>query len=293
MIVINGFKNEITIEQAPAVDQVFELENILVDQFLGRGYSKKDIVFLTTGIGAAKTTYGCINSHYYDLTKPVNGTRGIFRTKQAGRTGLGSVMSDKKVRAVVILAEYPQGENPYGAQDWEKVKKAGARLHKVVKEVDPQSLKMHRKGSAGLITFMNKEEYQSLPVNNFQVGSDPRAGQICGKNYAEHLFEHRGMDGCFPGCNLQCTKGGLGNPDLRRTPGAGLGRRPGIRDRRRLRLQPGNLERRIHHGSQLALRQLRHRYDHHGRHHGLYHGMFSARLSDPRGYRRVCADLGR
>ena len=88
------------------------------------------------------------------------------------------------------------------------MKRAGAKLHKVVKEVDPQSLKMHRKGSAGLITFMSKAEYQSLPVRNFQGGSDPRAAQICGKYYAEHLFDHRGMDGCFPGCNLQCTKGG-------------------------------------------------------------------------------------
>ncbi len=138
MIVIDGFKNEITLEQAPAVDQVFELEKILVDQFLGRGYSKKDIVFLSTGIGAASTTYGCINSHYFDPTKPVNGIRGLFRTKQAGRTGLGSVMRDKNVRAVVVLAEYPRGENPYGAQDWDRVKKAGARLHQVVKAVDPQ-----------------------------------------------------------------------------------------------------------------------------------------------------------
>ena len=67
---------------------------------------------------------------------------------------------------------------------------------------------MYRKGSAGLIAFMNKEEYQSLPVNNYQLGSDPRADQITGKFYAEHLFDHRGMDGCFPGCNLRCTKGG-------------------------------------------------------------------------------------
>ena len=208
MIVIDGFNNEITLEPAPAVDQVFELEKILVDQFLGRGYAKKDIVFLSTGIGAARTTYGCINSHYYDPTKPINGTRGIFRTKQAGRTGLGSVMLDKNVRAVVVLAEYPQGENPYGAQDWDRVKKAGAHLHQVVKAVDPNSLQMHRKGSAGLITFMNKEAFQSLPVKNYQLGSDPRAEQICGKTYAARLFEQRGVDGCFPGCNLRCTKGG-------------------------------------------------------------------------------------
>jgi aldehyde:ferredoxin oxidoreductase len=208
IIVIDGFKGEIYFIPAPAIDLVFDLEKNLVDRFMSQGYSKKDIVFVSTGIGAANTTYGCINSHYYDPTKPVDGTRGIFRTKQAGRTGLGSVMRDKNVRAVVVLAEYPHGENPYGAYDWERVKKAGARLHKVVKEVDPNSLQMSRKGSAGLISFMNQEAYQSLPVKNYQFGSDPRAGQICGSTYAERLFEHRGMDGCFPGCNLRCTKGG-------------------------------------------------------------------------------------
>jgi aldehyde:ferredoxin oxidoreductase len=208
MIVINGFKNEITLTEPPTFGQVFEQEKAIIDYFLGQGYQKKDIVFLTTGIGAAKTTYGCINSHYYDPTKPGNGSKGLFRTKQAGRTGLGTVMMDKNIKAIVVLAEYPHGENPYGAHDWSRVKKAGAHLHKVVKENDPNSLRMYRKGSAGLISFMNKEDYQSLPVNNYQLGSDPRADQICGKTYEQKLFVHQGVDGCFPGCNLRCTKGG-------------------------------------------------------------------------------------
>jgi aldehyde:ferredoxin oxidoreductase len=208
MIVIDGFKNEISITKAPAMDQVFDLEKAIVDQFLHEGHEKKNIVFLTTGVGAANTTYGCINSHYYDAAKPVDGAKGLYRTKQAGRTGLGTVMMNKNIRAIVVLAAYPHGENPYGAADWNKVKQAGTKLHKIVQDVDPQSLQMYRKGSAGLISFMNKEDYQSLPVNNYQYGSDPRAGQICGKAYAEHLFDHRGMDGCFPGCNLRCTKGG-------------------------------------------------------------------------------------
>jgi aldehyde:ferredoxin oxidoreductase len=208
MIVIDGFKSEISITKAPVIDQVFNLEKALVEQFTGAGYEKKDIVFLTTGIGAANTAYGCINSHYFDATKPVDGTKGLFRTKQAGRTGLGSVMINKNIRAIVILVSYPHGENPYGAADWDKVKQSGLKLHKVVKDVDPQSLKMGRKGSAGLISFMNKEAYQSLPVKNYQLGSDPQANQICGTAYAERLFEQRGMDGCFPGCNLRCTKGG-------------------------------------------------------------------------------------
>jgi aldehyde:ferredoxin oxidoreductase len=208
MIVIDDFKGEIYITDAPAMDEVFDLERAIVETFLQKGRQKKDIVFLTTGLGAANTLYGCINSHYYDAVKPVNETKGLFRTKQAGRTGLGTVMMNKNIRAVVVLSGFPRGENPYGAADWNKVKQSGSRLHKVVKEVDPQSLRMYRKGSAGLIAFMNKDDYQSLPVNNYQYGSDARAGQICGKNYEEHLFDHRGMDGCFPGCNLRCTKGG-------------------------------------------------------------------------------------
>lgn len=208
MIVIDGFRGEVSMTDAPAVDHVFNLEREIVDRFVREGHDQKEIVFLTTGVGASRTTYGCINSHYFDPAKPVDGTKGLFRTKQAGRTGLGTVMQDKKIRAIVILAKYPHGENPYGAADWEKVKRAGAKLAEVVREVDPQSLKMYRKGSAGLIDFMNKEEYKSLPVHNYQLGSDPRAENISGKFYADHLFDHRGMDGCFPGCNLRCTKGG-------------------------------------------------------------------------------------
>ncbi|MEI6306000.1 MAG: aldehyde ferredoxin oxidoreductase C-terminal domain-containing protein, partial [Deltaproteobacteria bacterium] len=208
MIVIDAFGQEITIEDAPAMEEVFDLEQAIAGRFVKDGHDKRHITFVTTGTGSASTSYGCINSHYFDVTKPVDGKKGLWRTKQAGRTGLGTVMHDKGLRAIVVLADYLHGDNPYGAVDWDKAKQAGARLHKVVKEVDPHSLKMYRKGSAGLITFVNKSEYQSLPVRNYQGGSDPRAVQICGKHYAEHLFEHRGMDGCFPGCNLQCTKGG-------------------------------------------------------------------------------------
>ena len=84
MIVIDGFKSEVTIRPAPVADQVFNLEKAIVDQFIKEGREKKDITFLTTGIGAANTTFGCINSHYYDATKPVDGTKGLY-PHQAGR----------------------------------------------------------------------------------------------------------------------------------------------------------------------------------------------------------------
>jgi len=208
MVVINGFTHEVTIEDITHLDEAFDIERMVDQRFTAAGYDRRHIAFMSTGTGADHTTFGCINSHYFDVTKPTPTGKGVYRTKQAGRTGIGSVMSDKGIRAIVVLAGYPQGENPYGADDWERAKAAGKRLHTVVKEVDPTSLRMSRKGSAGLITFMNRDEYRSLPVNNFQAGSDPRAPQICGSFYEEHLFEHRGMDGCFPGCNLQCNKGG-------------------------------------------------------------------------------------
>ncbi len=221
MIVIDGLKGRVSVEEFSGYGEAFDLERHMIERFTAAGCDKRNIAFLSTGIGAANTNYGCINSHYFDVTKPVNGGRGLFRVKQAGRTGIGSVMYRKGIQSIVVLAEHPRGPNPYGAADWEKVKRAGTKLHKVVKDVDPQSLKMHRKGSAGLITFMSKTEYQSLPVHNFQSGTDPRAPRICGKYYAEHLFDHRGMDGCFPGCNLQCTKGGW----VTLTSGAHAGRK--------------------------------------------------------------------
>jgi aldehyde:ferredoxin oxidoreductase len=209
MIVIDGLNNEVAVVDITSNDQVFDLEHEIVARFTEAGYDRRSLAFMTTGKGAATTSFGCINSHYFDVTKPAqDGGKGVWRTKQAGRTGLGTVMINKNVRAIVVLAAHPHGENPFGAADWEKAKLAGKRLHTVVREVDPTSLKMYRKGSAGLIPFMNKHEYQSLPVHNYQAGSDPRADRISGKFYAENLFEHRGMDGCFPGCNLMCTKGG-------------------------------------------------------------------------------------
>jgi aldehyde:ferredoxin oxidoreductase len=209
MIVIDGINNDVSVIDISSTDQAFDLEHEIVARFTEAGHDKLNLAFMTTGKGAATTSFGCINSHYFDVTKPAqDGSKGVWRTKQAGRTGLGTVMIKKNIRAIVVLAAHPHGENPFGATDWEKARQAGKRLHTVVKEVDPHSLKMYRKGSAGLIPFMNKHEYQSLPVNNYQAGSDERADHISGKFYAENLFEHRGMDGCFPGCNLMCTKGG-------------------------------------------------------------------------------------
>lgn len=124
MIVIDGFRQEVSLEEAPADDEAFDLERHITERFVDAGYNKRHIAFMSTGIGAANTAYGCINSHYYDVNKPLpDGGRGLFRTKQAG-----------------------------------------ARLHKVVKEVDPQSLKMYRKGELRTLVQVYYEERGWSPV---------------------------------------------------------------------------------------------------------------------------------
>ncbi|MCE5265025.1 MAG: hypothetical protein LLG97_16025, partial [Deltaproteobacteria bacterium] len=80
MIVIDAFRGEVYLTDAPAIDRVFDLEREIIDRFLREGRDRKEIVFLTTGAGAARTTFGCINSHYFDPAKPVDGAKGIFRT---------------------------------------------------------------------------------------------------------------------------------------------------------------------------------------------------------------------
>ena len=58
MIIIDSFKNEVTITDAPAMVQVFDLETAIVDRFVKEGHDKRNIVFVTAGVGAANTTFG-------------------------------------------------------------------------------------------------------------------------------------------------------------------------------------------------------------------------------------------
>ena len=209
--------------------EVFDLEKTLVDRFVQKGRDRKEIVFLTTGIGAAHTTYGCINSHYFDPTKHVDGTKGFFRTKQAGRTGLGTVMIDKKIRAIVVLAEFPHGENPYGAADWDKAKQAGARLGKVVREVDPQSLKMYRKGSAGLIAFMNKAGVPVAAREQLPVGLRSAGGADHGEILRRSPLRPPGDGRLLSRLQPALHQRRLGHLEVRRAQGAqGVGGRPRV-----------------------------------------------------------------
>ena len=69
--------------------------------------------------------------------------------------------------------------------------------------MDPKQNEMARVGTTHLVPIMN--EFDLLPTNNFQFGSDPRASLI-GRDVFEKLFDP-GFDGCWKGCTVACSHG--------------------------------------------------------------------------------------
>ena len=50
MIVIDAFTRQVYLTEAPAIDQVFDLERAIVDRFVQAGHDKRHIVFVSTGM---------------------------------------------------------------------------------------------------------------------------------------------------------------------------------------------------------------------------------------------------
>ncbi len=66
IILIDGLKNEVSIEEFRHSGEAFDLERIIDQRFTAQGVDRRNIAFMTTGTGADHTTFGCINSHYYE-----------------------------------------------------------------------------------------------------------------------------------------------------------------------------------------------------------------------------------
>jgi len=91
MIVIDGFHDEITLrkrlQRTMSLNWKKALQTGSSGQVMTRKISPSDNGHWRPQI----RTYGCINSHYFRSHKNrIDETKGLFRTKQAGRTGLGN-----------------------------------------------------------------------------------------------------------------------------------------------------------------------------------------------------------
>lgn len=197
LIRIDGDAGKISIVRAPEkAFSLFDAEKY-VEQWKGDG-KPSGIAFVTAGMGAERTLFGCVNSVYYD------NRRNRCRAKQAGRGGLGTVMREKGLWGVVVKGDMSKGFSNQPANR-DRLREAGRNIRKVIREVDPNAMRLGRQGTTSLIDMMNP--HHLLPVNNYQYGTDDRAEDVSGTIFEDRIFEQKKPDGCFAGCTLSCTKG--------------------------------------------------------------------------------------
>lgn len=197
MVLIDGDKGEVTLRETPSEQGSLLEVDAQLESWKGDG-QVRNVGVLTTGKGAANTAFGCLNSIYFDPK------RKRARAKQAGRGGTGTVMQAKGLWGIVVRNNRNKSLSNLPG-DVERLRKAGNELRGVIREVDPKALRMAWQGTTSLIDMMNAAHI--LPINNYQYNQSGKAAQISGDVFEHRYFQQGVPDGCFPGCNLACTKG--------------------------------------------------------------------------------------
>ena len=195
IVFIDGIDEKIQIfETLGLPGESYDLSAILTAHF-GKGKSR-NISVVSTGPGAKNTLIGCLNFSWYDLK------RKRARYKQAGRGGIGSVFADKGIKAIVARWDEVT-VNTNDPDDVTALKEVGRKHSREIVELDPKQNEMAKIGTTHLVSIMN--DFDLLPVNNFQYGQHPEADNI-GQEVYRRIFD-AGYDGCWMGCTLACSHG--------------------------------------------------------------------------------------
>ena len=199
VILIDGEKGKIIVETAP----LEEKDTHLLSEQLTNMYtsedtdkSKQKVSVVTSGKGAENSFWGCLNFSFYDIR------RKVPRVKQAGRGGLGTVLRNKNVKAIVTKVEKVSGVSNNPA-DPVTLAKIGTKLHREVRDLDRYQCNMRAVGTAHLVEIM--DEYDLLPTENYRFGGFPKASKIYSPEFYKY-FTKIIPDGCWHGCTMACAK---------------------------------------------------------------------------------------
>jgi aldehyde:ferredoxin oxidoreductase len=196
VIFVDGDEGKVQVEDAGSLPSETHLLVDLMTKKYG-GENGQSVSAVSSGPGAEHTLFGCLNFSWYDAG------RKIHRYKQAGRGGIGTVLRDKRVKAIVVKYSGRVSVETNGPFDAELVKQAGVWHSQEIRRLDPKQNEMAVVGTTNLVTVMN--EFDLLPVNNFRYGSHPLAEQLGMEVYRKKF--HKGFDGCWMGCAIACSHG--------------------------------------------------------------------------------------
>ncbi len=201
IVLIDGQKGVIRIEEAPLepVDSHVLAEQ-LTHMYAASEADRRNVSVVSAGAGAEHSLFGCLNFSFYDVR------RKCVRLKQAGRGGIGTVLRDKRVKALVCRGPVVKGDMNRAA-DHETIAKLGIKMHHEIHEYDDQQCHMRRQGTAHLVEIM--DAYDLLPVHNFQFGAHPGTKNIASPVW-DKRFTQETVDGCWYGCSMACAKGADG-----------------------------------------------------------------------------------
>jgi aldehyde:ferredoxin oxidoreductase len=195
ILFIDGINQQISIYNSEGLpDDAYALSRILTDHF-SRG-KPRSISVVSTGSGAMHSRFGCLNVTWYDPK------RKRPRLKQAGRGGLGTVFTDKGIKAIVVRWDTVSlsSNNP---SDKDGVKSVAKQYSKEIVALDPKQNQMAKIGTTHIVSIMN--DFDLLPTHNFQFGRHKGASLI-GRDAFADIFDP-GFDGCWMGCAVACSHG--------------------------------------------------------------------------------------
>ncbi|HSM23703.1 MAG TPA: aldehyde ferredoxin oxidoreductase C-terminal domain-containing protein [Anaerolineaceae bacterium] len=198
IIFIDGDNGVVKVEAAPLDPIDTHLVNTkLTEMYADDEKDKKNISVISAGQAAAHIPICGLNISYYDPKKKE------VRFKQAARGGAGTVLRDKKIKAIVVKFSDLNADSN-GVADMALLRKAGSRINKEISDFDASQNDMRGTGTPYLVEIMNR--FDLLPTHNFQYGSHPDAYQIAGDIWKQK-FNLTGPDGCWYGCSMSCAHG--------------------------------------------------------------------------------------
>ena len=195
IVIIDGKNGTVRIEDAPeeAINSHILAEQ-LTDMYAESENKKNFVSVVSAGLAAENSHIGVLNFSFYDKK------RKKVRLKQAGRGGIGSVLRNKKIKAIVAIAD---GIKPNNVVDMDAIKECGARFNKEIRELDDDQCRMRKEGTAHLVEIM--DDYDLLPTNNFKYGSHKDIMNIHSSVWRSK-FTQGVFDGCWIGCTMACAK---------------------------------------------------------------------------------------